>query len=102
MKCPYCKSEQIKVEGHYRYNVDDDRVIRYRKCLSCGKNFRTVEEYVEDEFVENKWIPIPYQLDYESDAVCPNCGEAVVAGADYPFCPYCGSRNKGGTNNGCK
>lgn len=48
MKCPYCKSEQIKVIG--RRNdpyCPKDIKIRYRKCLDCGRRFKTTEEYTD-------------------------------------------------------
>lgn len=42
-----------------------------------------------------KWIPIPYQLDYESDAECSLCHEQFIAAMNYNYCPNCGHRMKG-------
>lgn len=36
------------------------------------------------------WIPIPNQIEYDSDAKCSECGEEVAGGLDYKFCPHCG------------
>lgn len=38
------------------------------------------------------WIPIPYELDYETDAKCSLCFEQVVDGINYKYCPNCGAR----------
>ena len=39
-----------------------------------------------------KWIPIPYELDYETDAECSLCHEKFIAAMDYNYCPKCGCR----------
>lgn len=48
MKCPYCKSTQIKVIGGRK----KDAKVRYRKCFDCGKNFKTIEYYSEETIRE--------------------------------------------------
>ena len=48
MKCPYCKSENIKVIGNRKDPwCPQDVKIRYRKCTDCGKRFKTTEDYSE-------------------------------------------------------
>ena len=41
-----------------------------------------------------EWIPIPYLLEYETDAKCSVCYEEVVGGINYKYCPNCGKRMK--------
>lgn len=44
MKCPIChKNNTTVVGGKY----DKYPVKRYRRCLSCGVNFQTVEYYTD-------------------------------------------------------
>ena len=50
-----------------------------------------VSELLEKIRPKGYWIPIPYELDYGSDAKCSECGREVIAGGDYKFCPYCGA-----------
>jgi transcriptional regulator NrdR family protein len=50
MNCPYCGSEGSKVTGHCyksqsRNGKNENR--RYRKCLTCGAIFITVERLVD-------------------------------------------------------
>lgn len=39
-----------------------------------------------------KWIPIPYELDYKTDAECSLCHGQFINAIRYDFCPYCGAR----------
>lgn len=52
MKCPYCKSDNIKVNGHYKHRYDGNKLIRHRICLSCGEGFTTREEYSKETMEE--------------------------------------------------
>lgn len=46
MKCPYCGIDNNRVYGH---GVElEFSYKRYRKCLSCGRNFKTYEYYTPD------------------------------------------------------
>ena len=48
MKCPYCKKDNNRVQGERKDQWKPENVrIRYRKCLSCGRNFKTTEDYTE-------------------------------------------------------
>ena len=40
MRCPICKSENIKV---YHGRNEGDMYKRYRRCLNCFRTFQTVE-----------------------------------------------------------
>ena len=40
LQCPYCSKTNTAVIGSV---VDNDRVIRERKCLDCGNEFYTEE-----------------------------------------------------------
>lgn len=44
MKCPYCGKDDNEVIGHYKYTVLDYETIRYRKCKSCNRRFKTTEK----------------------------------------------------------
>ena len=48
--------------------------------------------YKDAEQKSGKWIPIPYELDYETDAECSLCHEKFIAAMDYNYCPKCGCR----------
>ncbi len=50
------------------------------KCRECGKQKK------------GKWIPIPFVLDYESDAKCSLCQESFINAIDYNYCPNCGAK----------
>ena len=44
MKCPKCRKDKNRVVGVLnKPNRDHSIVVRYRKCLECGCNFKTVE-----------------------------------------------------------
>lgn len=46
MRCPYCNSDQIKVQGKRKDQWKPENVdVRYRKCIKCGRNFKTTEYY---------------------------------------------------------
>ena len=53
MKCPYCKSEQIKVTETRRKNGEYKRT---RKCLNCNRLFKTTEIYVPEEIISEKKV----------------------------------------------
>lgn len=36
------------------------------------------------------WIPIPYELEYQTDAKCSVCFKEIVNGINYKYCPNCG------------
>ena len=57
MKCPYCGSNQVRVTGKRKdIYAPKDINIRYRKCLKCGKNFKTFEKYSAETLEEvKKW-----------------------------------------------
>lgn len=42
MKCPYCGSYQLRVD--HTDSTYDYTTIRDRKCLSCGRRFKTTEQ----------------------------------------------------------
>lgn len=47
MRCPYCNAEgRGKVVTHAA-NPPPGMKVRYRKCWSCKRNYRTREEIVE-------------------------------------------------------
>lgn len=57
MKCPYCKEDNNRCHFCGQSKKDKERLGYYRrkrKCLSCGRTFWTVEEYVEDEIAQAK------------------------------------------------
>ena len=52
MKCPYCKDDNNRCYFVSGRKEDQERrgyYKRKRKCLSCGRGFWTIEEYVPDE-----------------------------------------------------
>lgn len=66
MKCPKCQRNNDKV---YRGYDKDYSHIRYRKCLSCGYRFKSVE-----------------RLDYKtmgSNCFCSECKEPLYPEDDY-------------------
>lgn len=46
MKCPFCHEDKNKVTG--RGEVTQYSHTRYRRCLNCGKRFKTVEYFQPD------------------------------------------------------
>lgn len=59
MKCPYCKADNHKcyfVSGRREDRERRGYYKRKRKCLSCGRSFWTVEEYVPDEVVNKDTV----------------------------------------------
>ncbi len=53
MICPYCKENQSKVV--VTRDRPDGTIRRYRKCLACGRSFKTEEKYYsEEEVLETK------------------------------------------------
>ena len=47
MKCPYCGFDQNRVVGKRKDPYAPKHInIRYRKCMKCGRNFKTTEEVV--------------------------------------------------------
>ena len=49
MKCPKCRSENIRAYHGYRYgHLTDDMYVRYKKCKVCGHQFTTIERYEPD------------------------------------------------------
>ena len=85
--------------------LDDDG---FSKEVRTMKPVRICEEGIKTRYVfefeyirlnydkyrqkSGKWIPIPYELEYETDAKCSLCGELVVDGIGYNYCPNCGAR----------
>ncbi|MBO7731284.1 MAG: hypothetical protein J6S67_01975 [Methanobrevibacter sp.] len=55
-----------------------------------------------DECVDNKgmWIPIPYEIDYQTDAECSLCHGQFIDAIRYNYCPYCGAKMESEVNNG--
>lgn len=52
MNCPNCNTDNNRVTGVPRsVNKRSIDFRRYRKCLTCGKYFKTVEYWVPDEIV---------------------------------------------------
>ena len=45
------------------------------------------------------WIPIPYQLDYDTDAICSLCHEEFIAAINYKYCPNCGAKMEDNEND---
>ena len=55
------------------------------------------KEEILKKFFEYKpktgyWIPIPYELDCETDAECSLCYEKFISAMSYKYCPNCGAR----------
>ena len=57
------------------------------RCRECRARYGKLLEQKS-----GKWIPIPYELDYETDAECSLCHEKFIAAIDYDYCPKCGYR----------
>jgi transcriptional regulator NrdR family protein len=55
MKCPKCNSDS-KVLSTKNKQI---KIIRYRKCLSCGNNFKTIE------ILQDGWTKEYYKEKYE-------------------------------------
>ena len=41
MRCPYCRSEELKVVD--KRDSEDDSIRRRRECIKCSKRFTTYE-----------------------------------------------------------
>ena len=55
MNCPNCGKDRNTVTGASKsINARSIDYHRYRKCLICGKYFKTVEFWVPDEIVLSK------------------------------------------------
>lgn len=49
MKCPYCHNDKSEVVATSPpWNKSHDSYKRYRRCLSCGAAFTTIERYAQD------------------------------------------------------
>jgi transcriptional repressor NrdR len=46
MKCPYCNFEKTQV--YYPKYLEDGSIKRFRKCLSCGKKFQSIEKVLKE------------------------------------------------------
>lgn len=46
--CPECGSDRIKVVDTRYGNSTGDDLLRRRKCMDCGKTYKTVEIMVEE------------------------------------------------------
>lgn len=64
-------------------NIDTDEVVK-----------RIKDEYEIVDKPIGEWIPRPYEIDYENDAECSICGEIVIDGNGYNYCPNCGIKMK--------
>lgn len=67
--------------------LDVDRTVESYKSLleECYKMLPSVQHKAK----VGHWIPIPYELEYESDAQCSVCGEKIVGAKYYKCCPMC-------------
>ena len=80
MNCPKCKKSNDRVYGTEKAKNSRFTRIRYRKCLSCGYRFKTVE-----------------RIDYKvmgSKCKCSECGETLYPGEfiyDIEGTSYCRS-----------
>ena len=63
-----------------------------QKCEKCAMNGSGSKYCDNCGQKSGKWIPIPYELDYETDAECSLCHEKFIAAMDYNYCPKCGCR----------
>ena len=66
MKCPKCQDNNDRVYGTEIARNTRYQRIRYRRCLSCGFKFKTVE-----------------RIDYkamDSKCKCSECGEVLYPG----------------------
>lgn len=78
----------------YTNNAEYERIHgSLQGCL----DFRQLAEWLKDykqllEQKSGKWIPIPYELDYETDAECSLCHEKFIDAINYDYCPKCGYR----------
>lgn len=63
-----------------------------QKCEKCAMNGSGSKYCDNCGQKSGKWIPIPYELDYETDAECSLCHEKFIAAIDYNYCPKCGCR----------
>ena len=82
---------KIGDEIYIRANINEIR-NDYIICNNKGGYFGTVREeiYPSVQLIRNgHWIPIPYQLDYESDVRCSECGAEIIDGENFKCCPYC-------------
>ena len=81
INCPFCKKGQGLVIGHYGRNKDPYKVVRFRKCTACGRNYKTTERIVDmDDY--DKWKTTPPEAP-ESMCKCFECGTEL-----YPFDEY--------------
>lgn len=48
MTCPKCNTDNTRVYGDRETERGNRR--RYRKCLTCGHRFKTIEYYVPDVY----------------------------------------------------
>lgn len=64
-------------------NIDVDKIVKKIK-----------DEYEIVDKPIGEWIPRPYEIDYENDAECSICGEIVINGNGYSYCPNCGIEMK--------
>lgn len=49
---------------------------------------------LSQERESGEWIPIPYELDCQSDAECSLCHGQFINAIRYDYCPYCGAYMK--------
>ena len=63
-----------------------------QKCEKCAMNGSGSKYCDNCGQKSGHWIPIPYELDYETDAECSLCHEKFIAAIDYNYCPKCGCR----------
>ena len=49
IRCPKCGEMNNRVFGHYENPRRREDTVRYRKCYSCGSNFKTYEYAVFEE-----------------------------------------------------
>ena len=49
------------------------------------------EDWHLDKLNSGTWIPIPNELDCETDAECSLCHKKFIAAMNYTYCPNCGA-----------
>lgn len=90
--CEDAVSRQSVKDIIHKYKNDSECLISWVMDSICDLPSVTTTRKV------GKWIPIPFALDYKSDAKCSVCKESFIDAINYNYCPNCGAKMKGGHN----